>query len=63
MVLVEKVESAPFKTLAIVQAGIKLIDHNVSVLYSLQDLAKELSFCHKLWFSNLYIFVTQCRRP
>ena len=24
---------------------------------------KELSFCHKLWFSNLYIFVTQCRRP
>ena len=25
--------------------------------------AKELSFCNKLWFSNLYIVVTQCRRP
>ena len=24
---------------------------------------KELSFCHKLYFSNLYIFATQCRRP
>ena len=25
--------------------------------------AKELSFCHKLYFSNLYIFAIQCRRP
>ena len=25
--------------------------------------AKELSLCHKLWFSNLYIFATQCHRP
>ena len=24
---------------------------------------KELSFCHNLYFSNLYIFATQCRRP
>ena len=24
---------------------------------------KKLSFCHKLKFSNLYIFVTQYRRP
>jgi len=24
---------------------------------------KELSLCHKLWFSKLYIFVTQCCRP
>ena len=24
---------------------------------------KELSLCHKLWFSNPYIFTTQCRRP
>ena len=24
---------------------------------------KELSFCHKLKFSNLYIFATKCRRP
>ena len=48
MVLVEKVESAPFKTLAIVQAGIKLIGHNVSVLYSLHDLA------------NLRIFLFIC---
>ena len=30
--------------------------------YKLKSL-KELSFCHNLWFSNLYIFVTQCRRP
>ena len=22
-----------------------------------------LSLCHKLWFSNPYIFATQCRRP
>ena len=26
-------------------------------------LAKELSFCHKLSFSNPYIFVTRCWRP
>ena len=25
--------------------------------------AKELSFCHKLWFSYPYIFAFQCRRP
>ena len=26
--------------------------------------SKEFSFCcHKLWFSNPYIFATQCRRP
>ena len=24
---------------------------------------KELSFCHKLWFSNFNIVATQCRRP
>ena len=24
--------------------------------------AKELSFCHKLWFSNFNIVATQCRR-
>ena len=24
---------------------------------------KELSLCHKLWFSNPFIFVTQCHRP
>ena len=24
---------------------------------------KELSFCHKLWYSNPYNFATQCRRP
>ena len=23
----------------------------------------ELSLCHKLWFSNPYIFTTPCRRP
>ena len=26
-------------------------------------LLKELSFCHKLWFSNFNIVETQCRRP
>ena len=32
--------------------------------YSLALLTrKELSLCHKLWFSNAYIFATQCRRP
>ena len=25
--------------------------------------SKELSFCHKLWFSYPYIFAFQCRRP
>ena len=24
---------------------------------------KEFSLCHKLWFSNFFIFATQCRRP
>ena len=24
---------------------------------------KELSFCHKLWFSNFNIVATQCHRP
>ena len=24
---------------------------------------KELSFCHKLWFSNPFVFATQCNRP
>ena len=24
---------------------------------------KKLSLCHKIWFSNFYIFATQCRRP
>ena len=24
---------------------------------------KELSLCHKLWFFNLYILATQCRKP
>ena len=24
---------------------------------------KELRYCHRLWFSNFYIFTTQCRRP
>ena len=28
-----------------------------------QEPVKELSFCHKLYFSNLFIFATQCRRP
>ena len=27
------------------------------------DLLKELSLCHKLGFSNPYIFGTQCRKP
>ena len=26
------------------------------------ELLKELSFCHKLWFSNPLIFATRCRR-
>ena len=28
-----------------------------------RKISKELSFCHELYFSNLYIFATQCRRP
>ena len=27
------------------------------------NLIKELSFCHKLWFSNPFIFITLFRRP
>ena len=30
--------------------------------YSVFQKSKELSLCHKLWFSNPYIFATQCRR-
>ena len=26
-------------------------------------ILKELSLCHKLWFSNFYIFATKCCRP
>ena len=33
-------------------------------IFSLKNCwTKELSHCHKLWFSNLYIFVIKCRRP
>ena len=31
--------------------------------YPVIPLSKELSFCHKLWFSNFNIVATQCRRP
>ena len=27
------------------------------------SISKELSFCHKFWFSNLDIVAPQCRRP
>ena len=30
---------------------------------SLKKKRKELSLCHKLWFSNFYIFGTKCCRP
>ena len=30
--------------------------------FLLAQLVKELSFCHKLWFSNFNIVATQCRR-
>ena len=29
----------------------------------LHSTLKELSLCHKLWFSNPYIYATQCWRP
>ena len=29
---------------------------------NLSQFTKELSLCHKLWFSNPYIFATQCRK-
>ena len=32
-------------------------------LQSIKNEVKKLSFCHKLEFSNIYIFATQCRRP
>ena len=32
-------------------------------LQKILHIWKELSLCHKLWFSNLYIFSTQCCRP
>ena len=32
-------------------------------LNSVHGFVKELSFCHKLWFSNPYMFKTQCCRP
>ena len=28
-----------------------------------KEITKELSLCNKLWFSNPYIFSTQCSRP
>ena len=30
---------------------------------STEKYGKELSLCHKLWFSNHYIFGTKCCRP
>ena len=30
--------------------------------YATSQVTKELSLCHKLCFSNPYIFETQCRR-
>ena len=32
-------------------------------LQNAEIITKELSFCQKVLFSNLYIFVTQCCRP
>ena len=28
-----------------------------------KSISKELSFCHKIWFSYPYIFAFQCQRP
>ena len=39
------------------------VGHPVSYKTLKSIFPKELSFCHKLYFSNLYIFATQCRRP
>ena len=44
-----------FSFLLIVLNGMSVNDSTFGVL------PKELSFCHKLYFSNLYIFATQCR--
>ena len=47
-----------------------LITHVLYCLINIQDgtlshphYNKELSLCHKLWFSNPYIFGPQCRKP
>ena len=36
------------------------LDKNKS---KIPKFAKELSLCHKLWFSNHYVFGTKCHRP
>ena len=41
----------------------KVFGHMYSVFITGIECAKELSFCHKLWFNNLFIFATQFRRP
>ena len=49
-------------------------NRNINLLYSkmkrwteksslCHKLSKELSFCHKLWYSNFNIVAIQCRRP
>ena len=38
-------------------------EKNFILAWYLTNSRKELSLCHKLWFSNPYIFETQCLRP
>ena len=36
---------------------------NINTHKNVKEMVKGMSFCHKLYFSNLDIFETQCRRP
>ena len=41
-----------------------LVFGKITVVLGVENqLGKDLSFCHKIYFSNLYTFATQCRRP
>ena len=48
----------PINVKAIIKLAVKK-SHLLDILYTL----KELSFCHKLKFSNPYIFGPQCHKP
>ena len=51
------------ETSALYFLNVYCIKSNLIDLIWWSIFTKELSLCHKLWFSNLYIFKTQCRRP
>ena len=52
-----------FKSSSVNFCYFKTESKNFAVPTYLFHLSKELTLCHKLWFSNPNIFRTQCRKP